>query len=311
MNISEVRFVIEVARSGSICSAAEKLSMAQPNLSRAIRELEKELGVKLFKRSYKGMALTPQGEQFVMRGEKIIREYEDFETSFKGTGRMQKHFSISVPRASYISYAFTNFSRNFSTDDLEVIYKETNSWETIENVVSGSYKLGIVRYEADYEDIYRQAYENKGLAHELVASFRYVAILSKDSPIAKKKTIRFSDLNNLIQITHGDPYIPVSSAIPGTDRSYLPYETRRNIYLFERGSQFDLLRDNPETFMWVSPIPKELLDSHHLLQLECLDSTKEYRDALIYRKDYHLSDLDDVFLKELTRSKKEVLGLEK
>ena len=74
--------------------------------------------------------------------------------------------------------------------------------------------------------------------------------------------------------------------------------------MFERGSQMDLLSVNPETFMWVSPIPERLLRNLRLVQRECADNTKRYRDMLIRRKEYHLTKLDRQFITELTRSKR-------
>ena len=62
MNLLHMKYAVEVARTGSINQAAEKLLIGQPNLSRAIKELESSLGVTIFKRSAKGMKLTPDGE---------------------------------------------------------------------------------------------------------------------------------------------------------------------------------------------------------------------------------------------------------
>ena len=76
------------------------------------------------------------------------------------------------------------------------------------------------------------------------------------------------------------------------------------IYVFERGSQMDLLSENPETFMWVSPIPERLLKNLHLVQRRCVDNQKLYRDVLIRRKNYHLTELDKQFITELTISKR-------
>ena len=55
MNILHMKYAVEVARAGSINKAAETLIIAQPNLSRAIKELESDLGITIFDRSAKGM----------------------------------------------------------------------------------------------------------------------------------------------------------------------------------------------------------------------------------------------------------------
>ena len=100
--------------------------------------------------------------------------------------------------------------------------------------------------------------------------------LYKKSEVAKKETITTDDLHGYIQIAHADPYVP-SLPLSAVKRDELP-DTARRIYVFERGSQMDLLSENPETFMWVSPIPTRLLTNLHLVQRKCCDNSRKYRD---------------------------------
>ena len=86
----------------------------------------------------------------------------------------------------------------------------------------------------------------------------------------------------------------------------LPDNISRRIFVFERASQFELLSKNPETFMWVSPAPKDLLKRYGLIQRECGENTRLYKDLIIHRKDYQLSTLDDIFITELCKSKRKL-----
>ena len=72
---------------------------------------------------------------------------------------------------------------------------------------------------------------------------------------------------------------------------------------FERGVQFTLLEQVPNTFMWVSPIPNDLKDKFNLVELKCDFNTKTYKDVLIYRKKYHLTKLDTEFISKVTEAK--------
>ena len=65
MNILYMKYAVEVAKTGSINKAADNLYIAQPNLSRAVKELENSLGITVFKRTPKGMTLTHDGEKFI------------------------------------------------------------------------------------------------------------------------------------------------------------------------------------------------------------------------------------------------------
>ena len=302
MNILHVKYVISIAENGSINKAAEELHVAQPNLSRVVREMEADLGIQFFRRSSKGMLLTPDGELFVNQARKILEQIDEMESLYKEKKAGKLRFSISVPRASYISDAFAAFSRTLGKEDVEIFYHETNALQAVKNILEVGYSLGIIRYAAGYDKYFKQMLEEKGMRGELVAEFKYVLVMREDCALAAMETIRFAALQQYIQIAHADPYVP-SLPLSTVRNEELP-QTPRRIFVFERGSQFDLLTENPETFMWVSPLPERLLRLLHLVQRECAENQRLYRDMLIHRQDYRLTELDKRFITELTQSKR-------
>ena len=302
MNILHLKYVISIAEYGSINKAAEELHVAQPNLSRVVREMEADLGIQFFHRSSKGMMLTPDGELFVNQARKILEQINELESMYKENRTGRQRFSISVPRASYISDAFAAFSGTLGKEEVEIFYQETNALQAVKNILEVGYNLGIIRYAAGYDKYFKQMMADKGLKGELVAEFRYVLVMRGDSVLAKMDDIHFQDLQRFIQIAHADPYVP-SLPLSAVKNEELP-QTPRRIFVFERGSQFDLLTGNPETFMWVSPLPERLLRQLHLVQRECAENQRMYRDMLIHRQDYQLTDLDKRFITELTLSKR-------
>lgn len=303
MNILHMKYAVEVARLGSLNKASETLFIAQPNISRSIKELEADLGISIFNRSAKGMVLTPEGEKFIGYAKNILKQIDDVEMLYKQGSSIKQKFSISVPRACYISDAFAEFSKCLSDDPAELFYEETNSQRTINNVANNDYKLGIIRYAENHDNFFKASLEEKGLTYEMVAEFSYVLIMSKDNPLAEKQEITFDDLPPYIEIIHADPYVP-SLPLSKVLKDELPDNIGRRIFVFERASQFDLLSKNPDTFMWVSPASQKTLDRYDLVQKKCVDNTKIYKDVLIYRKGYKLSKLDKQFITDLCDSKR-------
>ena len=294
-----------VAETGSISKAAEKLYVAQPNVSRAVKELESDLNITIFERNSKGMIVTPEGEQLIHYAKRILRQIDDMEKIFKYQ-KKKNVFSISVPRASYISDAFVEFSKCLNNiDNAEVYYKETNAYRVINNVINEEYNLGILRYYINHDRYFKDIIEKKELKCELINQFKYVLIFNKNSALAENKEIHYSDLKDFIEIAHGDPYVP-SLSTNELVKTELSEEVSRRIFVFERASQFELLANNEETFMWVSPVSKRLLDRYGLVQKECIDNTKEYKDLLIYRSNYKLSKLDQEFITKLCESKRNI-----
>ena len=240
MNILHMKYAVEVARLGSLNKAAETLLIAQPNLSRSVKELEAELGITIFNRSAKGMVLTPEGEEFIGYANEILKQIDQVDKIYKEGAAKKQRFSISVPRASYISEAFAQFSKTLSGDSAEIFYKETNSQRTIHNILNHDYKLGIIRYAENYDKYFKILLEEKGLAYEMVTEFSYCLVMSADSSLANNDNITFDDLKDRIEIAHADPYVP-SLSLSKVVKEELPDNISRRIFIFERASQFDLL----------------------------------------------------------------------
>ena len=306
MNITHMKYAYEVAKVGSLSKAAEKLFVAVPNLSRSIKELEADLGITIFDRSVKGMRLTPDGEEFVQYARRILRQIGEMEQLYKVTLQKKQQFSISVPRASYIAEAFAEFSKSLTDDDAELFYKETNSQRTIKNILEHDYKLGILRYAAPYDVYFKTMLEEKNLSYELVTEFTYRLVISKHHPLATAEAVTFDDLRPYIEVAHADPYVP-SLPLSKVVKEELPDNVNRRIFVFERASQFELLSRNPETFMWMSPLPQDLLDRYGLVEKICAENTRVYRDILVYRSNYHLTDLDRQFIAALSETKQKYL----
>ena len=306
MNLLHMKHALEVAKAGSLSKASEVLLIAAPNISRSIKELEADLGITIFDRTQSGMKLTAEGEEFLEFAKSILGQIDQVENYYKKGHPKKQTFSISVPRASYICEAFVEFSKSLSKDAAEIFYKETNSQRTINNMLNHDYKLGIVRYAENYDMYFKTMLEEKGFAYELITEFSYKIIMSKDSPLAKLHTISFDDLVDYIEIAHADPYVP-SMPVSKVVKEELSDDIDRRIFVFERTSQFELLSRNLETFMWVSPIPKSLLERYDLVQKECSEHRKIYKDVLIYKNGYKLSKLDRQFITELCESKRKYL----
>ena len=307
MNILHMKYAVEVAKLGSLNKAAETLMIAQPNISRSIKELEADLGITIFKRSAKGMVLTPDGEEFLDYAQDILNRIERMELSYKDGSHKKRKFSISVPRACYISAALAEFSKRIGDADVEMYYKETNSKKTINNLLTNEYKLGIIRYAENHDRYFKTMLEEKGLTYEMVAEFSYVLIMSKDNPLASKSTITYEDLSPYIEIAHADPYVP-SMSMSKVFREELPDNIGKRIFVFERASQFDLLSENPKTFMWVSPASQQILDRYNLVQRVCEGNKKIYKDILIYHKGYKLTKLDKEFITALCEARRKYLN---
>lgn len=302
INTLYLTYALEIERVGSITQAAQNLFMAQPNLSKAIKELEKEVGFAIFKRTSTGVRPTDEGAEFLFYAKNIANQLGAVKRISQRTGSEKLKYKISIPRGSYIADGFTSFVSELKLEKgMEVTVNETNDIGTINNVVDHGYNIGIIRYQVVNEDYFLTMLKNNHLVYETLWEFEYVLVMSKKHPLAEKEDITIEDLKEYTKITHGDIDLPHDKF--SKDKRL----TSRNvIYVYERGSQFDLLANVPSTYMWVSPIPQSLLDKNQLVQRICKAENNLYKDVMIFREDYHQNQYDVLLQKKLYESKVDV-----
>ena len=306
MNTLHFKYAIEVERSGSISQAADNLFMAQPNLSKAIKELEDTLGITIFKRTSKGAVPTQKGAKFLTYAKNIIAQLDQMETLSHSEDTLRQSMSISIPRGSYIASGLTKFIQELDTcKEIDINIQETNSMQTIRNITDGPFNLGIIRYQTNYENYFLDYLANKDLNYELIWEFEYLTVMSKNHPLASEKEIFINALSDYIEIIHGDSVVPYlnSPEVKGSAKKSLP---KKRIYLYERCNQFDLLTNIPSTYMWVSPIPEEFLKRYDLIQRKCKTAKYRFKDILIYPKGYKFTPLDKKLVDKLYESKNRV-----
>lgn len=298
ISLLQMKYAIEVYKAGSISQAAKNLYMNQPNLSKAIKELEQALGIVIFVRSPKGVILSREGALFLEYAESVFQKLNELEDRLKKHEINNVSFNISIPRATYITYAFTRFINEIpSSSEIKINYRETNNEEAIDNLLYNGFELGIVRYIQPYEIDFQQSLSRKNLVSREIWESEYVLLMSRDHPLACVENIKLEDLKEYTELVHGDE---------NSDRINPVSDRTKQISLYERGSQFDLLRDVPTTYMWVSPIPAPVLEKNELVEKKCSDNHVHFCDVLITRSDYQFSQFASRFITTLQQIRDEL-----
>ena len=284
MNFLHLKYLIEVEKYESISKAAQHLYINQPRLSKIIKEIEEEANIKIFERHNKGVVPTTKGKEFLSQAKKIVQEVDYLKNMYQDDPH-KLNLDICVPRSSYISEAFIEYLKmdNNMKKKLNLNYRETNSIDTIQNVYDGENNLGIVRFPLRDQDYYFNILNLKELTYEKLFTFDYQILISKDNPL-KDKDIYMKDLKKQIELKHGDIHIQED------------HHNHKHMNIYERGIQFELLNEIPETYMWVAPMPKKLLKQNDFVLKICKDKKIPYVDYLIYRKGYVLSKEDQNFI---------------
>ncbi len=300
MNLQQLRYATEIEKTGSITKAAKGLYMGQPNLSKSIKDLEQELGITIFERTTKGVKPTRMGLEFLSYAHNILNQVDELESLYKPQSEKDFSFSISVPRATYLTAAFTDFLKEYAgTGPIDVHFREASSMTAIQDVATGSSQVGIIRSENIHEQYFLNFLANLHLEYKLIWEFQMCLLMSKNHPLASCNEIVYHMLDGYTEIAHGDFQVP---SLTAADLSESAKNTgnRRRICIYERGSQYDLLKRLPGTYMWVSPIPPAILTENNLVLKECAVGAWS-KDFFITRKGHHFTDEERAFLATVRR----------
>ena len=296
MNIQHLRYALEVEKTGSISKAAENLYLNQPHLSKAIRDLEESIGITVFNRTPKGVVPTKKGAEFLVYARNIVSQVEEVENLYKQGESHSHNFNVSVPMACYVAQAFIEFVKQIAdSDNMCIHYHETNSLVAINSVTNHENNIAIIRYQTVYEKYFLQFLEEHDLEVDPLWEFSYQLIMSIHHPLAMKKSINCEELDDYIEITHG--YLTIPSLPASKAREIRQSEsTKREIAVYERESQFMLLRNIHKTYMWASPTPASIMDTMPLIQKKCNIKNNKYKDVIICRKGYRKTNQEKLFI---------------
>ena len=303
MNVLHMKYALAVAKSGSINKAAEQLLMNQPNLSRAIRELEASVGTEIFSRSAKGMEVTPDGEKFLRYAENILKQIDELEDMFKNSASRGRFFMCGTV-SGYVSEAFAKFSADAAVKGGgEMCFKQTDMQSVIRGVSDSDFGMGIVRYQESFDKYYKQLFDEKQLECELVAEFRYTVVTGKDGELAKKEKLTSDVLSEYTQVCCPD-YCGTGADFSENGSSSHTENKSGVIFASNELARFEILEKNPNAYMWSEPVAKKTLSKFGLVQIKCSENGKIYKDMLLRKRDYRLSELDNAFISELCLAKR-------
>lgn len=144
MTIQQLNYVIRIAETGSFNRAAEKLFVAQPSLTSAVKELEKEIGITIFNRSGRGVTLTAEGAGFLPYARSVVDQYQNLMDVYGKTGIRRQKFAVSTQHYSFAVKAFVEMTRSFDVAEYEFAIRETRTRDVIDDVASSRSEIGIL-----------------------------------------------------------------------------------------------------------------------------------------------------------------------
>ncbi len=234
MTLQQLRYLIEVAKAGSISAAASRLFMAQPSLSKALAELESEMGITIFERSSKGITPTEDGTRFLSYARQVVEQADLLEAQYKHGTPPRRVFGVSSQHYAFVVNAFAELVREHTGSRYEFSLREGTTFGTIEDVRLQRSELGVL-YRNDFNgEVLTSAIRDAELRFEPLFEAREHVFVSRDNPLASRPSVTLSDLAPFPRLSYDqgsrnssyfaeEPHITeqVDKAIVVTDRATL------------------------------------------------------------------------------------------
>ena len=298
MNTALFKYALEVEKTNSISRAAENLFMAQPNLSKAIKELEESVGFPVFRRTSKGVVPTENGKILLKYAAHIMEQLDEIEKIADGNREERQKFNVAYPSVSYIARGFVKFVREVTKKEkIAVSSAETTSVDVVKLVGQKSCNIGIVRFELNREKYFIDYLTEKDVKYDEIWNTEFLVLMSQKNSLSSKGEIEMKDLANMTEIIHRDDKTPYKF-----DSVAPTFENADYISITERQNRFELISTVENSFMWVSPMPADLLKKYGLCTVKCRGAPR-FADLLIYPKGYRLTATDRLFLNKVYEAK--------
>lgn len=294
MTLQQLHYAITISECGSMNKAAEMLYIAQPSLTSAVKELERETGITIFHRSGKGVSLTADGSEFLTYARQVYQQYEALQDRY-GSGHSRKKFGVSAQHYSFAVQAFIKLVQEFGTYDYEFAIRETKTAEVIEDVATLRSEIGII-YLSDFNrQMISRLLQNQHLTfHKLIECGVY-AYLADSHPLARQASVTIEQLSEYPCLTfeQGD-----KSSLYFAEEIVSTADFARVIKASDRSTMLNLMT-GLQGYTFCSGIICGELNGDGYTAIPISDVTGTMEVGYVTKKNMILSELGKLYVDEL------------
>ena len=296
MTLQQLRYVVTIAEIGTISKAAEELCVSQPSLTKALKELEKEMQITIFDRTNKGIHVSREGEIFLGYARQVLEQAALIEEKYKHKSGGKQEFCISTQHYSFAVNAFVDVIRKFDARKYDFTLRETQTYEIIEDVAKLKSEIGILYTSSQNETIIMKLIRQNDLKFEELFVAKPHVFISSKHPLADKEALTLEDLEEYpyLSFEQGD-----YNSFYFSEEILSTLDRNKNIKVRDRATLFNLAVGLAGDTVSSGVISKELNGENIIGKPLLVD---EYmRIGTIVRKDVALSRYGKVYMEALKK----------
>ena len=296
MTLQQLRYVIEVAKTGSMNVAAKQLFVSQPSLSMAIKELENDVHISIFERTTKGVVITAEGEEFLGYARQIINQVELLEDKYIEAGQIKKKFGVSAQHYSFAVKAFVEMVKGFDMDKYEFAIREARTYDVIHDVVTGKSEIGILYTNEFNEKVLNKIFKDNQLEFIHLFTCQGYAYLWKNHPLAGKKVIALEELQDYpcLSFEQGD-----NNSFYFAEEILSTYDFKKTIKSNDRATNLNLMVGLNAFTLCSGIICEELNGSDYIAVKLAEEVTMDI--GYIKRAHMNISEIGELYIEEIKK----------
>ena len=297
MTILQLKYVITISKYSSMREAASRLYVSQPALSASIRELEEEIGFRIFERNNRGISLTQDGLEFLSYAKQAVSQYEMIEDRYMAKDRNRMKFSVSMQHYVFAVHAFMETVKKFSSPKYTFSVHETKTDEVLGNVRDLKSEVGIVSYSGRNENIMKKLFREYQLEFvPLMQRDTYIYVW-KDHPLASCEEISLEELKEypcvaFEQNSENDFYL--------NEEALSDYDFDKLVKTNDRATSIEIVAGLHGYSVGTGTLSKSVALTNGLVCIK-LKEEDPLTIGYIVRKGYNLSPVGKEYIEELNK----------
>ncbi len=238
MTLQQLKYVITIAECGSITSAAKKLLVAQPSLSKSVSELEKEMDINIFFRNNRGIYLSEEGIRFLSYARQVVEQIELLEQQYKKKENIRQVFSMSSQHYAFVVNAFVALVKEYGESKYEFALRESRTNDIIEDVRTSRSELGVLFLSNFNRDIIQHIVKNADLKFIPLFKAKPHVFVCRNNPLVAKDKVTLSDLAPFPRLTYEQG---INNSFYFSEELHSVEESYKSIIVTDRATLFNLL----------------------------------------------------------------------
>lgn len=238
MRIQQLHYIVKIVETGSMNEAAKQLFITQPSLSNAVRDLEREMGIKIFIRNPKGITLTKDGVEFLSYARQILEQTALLEERYKSKDTNRELFSVSSQHYAFVVNAFVSLLKGADMSRYELFLRETRTYEIIDDVKNFRSEIGVLFLNSYNRDVLTKMFDDNRLTYTSLFQAHPHIFVSQDNPLANRDIVTMKDLEDFPYLSY-DQGIHNSFYFSEEIFSQIPHT--KSIVVSDRATLFNLL----------------------------------------------------------------------